>query len=170
MTQSRISQVLGATCDLSDPTRYSRTALRKKALEMQNGALCDVSTILSQDIICQQRVTVRLRNMLLWATLFVLGTSAGLPAPTGSAGQTKPPAPPACCTAKSPAVEKKPLLKKDKKLEAERKRFEGRADVWLAGAPASKGEWGLLIIDADTGGTLYELNADKYFVPASTMN
>src|ERR1700736_5949607 len=161
MTQSRISQVLGATCDLSDPTRYSRTALRKKALEMQNGALCDVSTILSQDIICQQRVTVRLRNMLLWATLSVLGTSAGLVAPTSSVGQTKPPA-----NAKKPVVK---IVKKDKRLEAERKRFEGRADVWLAGAPASKGEWGLLIIDADTGETLYELNADKYFVPASNM-
>jgi serine-type D-Ala-D-Ala carboxypeptidase/endopeptidase (penicillin-binding protein 4) len=39
----------------------------------------------------------------------------------------------------------------------------------LAVAPASKGEWGILIVDAATGSTLYELNADKYFVPASNM-
>jgi serine-type D-Ala-D-Ala carboxypeptidase/endopeptidase (penicillin-binding protein 4) len=48
-------------------------------------------------------------------------------------------------------------------------RFSARADVALGAGPASKGEWGLLIADADTGETLYESNADKYFVPASNM-
>src|SRR5947199_7748318 len=48
-------------------------------------------------------------------------------------------------------------------------RFAARVDVALASTPASKGEWGLLIADAATGETLYELNADKYFVPASNM-
>ena len=47
--------------------------------------------------------------------------------------------------------------------------FAGRADALLAVAPASKGEWGILIIDGATGATLYELNADRYFVPASNM-
>jgi D-alanyl-D-alanine carboxypeptidase/D-alanyl-D-alanine-endopeptidase (penicillin-binding protein 4) len=36
-------------------------------------------------------------------------------------------------------------------------------------APNSKGEWGLLIADADSGETVYEQNSDKYFVPASNM-
>ena len=35
--------------------------------------------------------------------------------------------------------------------------------------PPSKGEWGLLIADAATGETLFALNDDKYFVPASNM-
>jgi len=39
----------------------------------------------------------------------------------------------------------------------------------MGSAPASKGEWGLLVTDAATGETLYELNSDKYFVPASNM-
>lgn len=36
-------------------------------------------------------------------------------------------------------------------------------------APVDKGEWGLLVVDAATGETLYQKNADKYFVPASNM-
>jgi D-alanyl-D-alanine carboxypeptidase/D-alanyl-D-alanine-endopeptidase (penicillin-binding protein 4) len=52
---------------------------------------------------------------------------------------------------------------------AARRRFSARADVVLGASPANKGEWGLLIADAQTGDTLFELNADKYFVPASNM-
>src|ERR1700674_3304189 len=48
-------------------------------------------------------------------------------------------------------------------------RFGARADTLLGAAPASKGEWGLLVVDAENGETLYEQNADKFFVPASNM-
>ncbi len=47
--------------------------------------------------------------------------------------------------------------------------FAVRATALLGAAPASKGAWGLLVVDGETGRTLYELNADKYFVPASNM-
>lgn len=48
-------------------------------------------------------------------------------------------------------------------------RFAERAGKLVQTAPVDKGEWGLLIVDAATGETLYEKNADKYFVPASNM-
>ena len=48
-------------------------------------------------------------------------------------------------------------------------KFGARADALLGAGPASKGEWGLLVTDAESGEILYEQNADKYFVPASNM-
>src|SRR5712664_1969948 len=54
-------------------------------------------------------------------------------------------------------------------VAAATRKFGERTDALLGSAPASKGEWGLLIVDAETGETLYELNADRYFVPASNM-
>jgi D-alanyl-D-alanine carboxypeptidase/D-alanyl-D-alanine-endopeptidase (penicillin-binding protein 4) len=48
-------------------------------------------------------------------------------------------------------------------------RFAGRVDGLLGAAPVDKGEWGLLVADAETGATLYEKNANEYFLPASNM-
>ncbi len=47
--------------------------------------------------------------------------------------------------------------------------FAARAELVAGMAPVNKGEWGILIVDAASGETLYEKNADSYFVPASNM-
>ena len=46
-------------------------------------------------------------------------------------------------------------------------RFRARVDAVLAEAHAQKAFWGVLITDGDSGETLYELNADRFFTPAS---
>jgi serine-type D-Ala-D-Ala carboxypeptidase/endopeptidase (penicillin-binding protein 4) len=57
-----------------------------------------------------------------------------------------------------------------KKPTAERPdvtRFRARVDAALAEAHAQKAFWGVLVTDRDSGETLYELNADRFFTPAS---
>jgi D-alanyl-D-alanine carboxypeptidase/D-alanyl-D-alanine-endopeptidase (penicillin-binding protein 4) len=46
-------------------------------------------------------------------------------------------------------------------------RFRARAEALLAQSNAAKLSWGIQIADRDTGETLYELNADHFFTPAS---
>jgi D-alanyl-D-alanine carboxypeptidase/D-alanyl-D-alanine-endopeptidase (penicillin-binding protein 4) len=46
-------------------------------------------------------------------------------------------------------------------------RFETRVESALSEAHAQKALWGILVVDRDTGETLYELNADRFFTPAS---
>lgn len=58
---------------------------------------------------------------------------------------------------------------KKPRLDRGTRKFAERADALLDCEPANKGEWGLLIVDAQSGETLFERNADKYFVPASNM-
>ena len=67
-----------------------------------------------------------------------------------------------CCAAKP---EKEP----EEKSQKHAAQFAARADALLGAAPASKGEWGLLVVDGQSGAILYEKNAANYFVPASNM-
>ena len=48
-------------------------------------------------------------------------------------------------------------------------RFAARVEILLGAAPLDKGEWGLLVVDAESGATLYEKNTNNYFLPASNM-
>lgn len=46
-------------------------------------------------------------------------------------------------------------------------RFRARVDAALAETHAQRGFCGILVVDQDTGATLFELNADHFFEPAS---
>src|SRR5712664_2913850 len=95
-----------------------------------------------------------------WAAVILIGAmvafTSGI-AQLGAQSKTKADTAPRGAKKKS-AASKKAMAK-----------FGARADALLGPAPASKGEWGLLIADAESGEILYEQNADKYFVPASNM-
>ncbi len=64
------------------------------------------------------------------------------------------------------AAQEKGLQEKDGIAAA---RFAARVENLLGAAPLAKGEWGLLVVDAESGATLYQKNADDYFQPASNM-
>jgi D-alanyl-D-alanine carboxypeptidase/D-alanyl-D-alanine-endopeptidase (penicillin-binding protein 4) len=90
---------------------------------------------------------------------------SGFAASRGRA-QTNPAGEPACCATKHDGRREE---RAPKRSAAAAVHFAARAETLLAASPAGKGDWGLLIVDAETGETLFERNADGYFVPASNM-
>ena len=55
----------------------------------------------------------------------------------------------------------------EKKLRADVAAFRARVETALAEPRVARGHWGILVVDAATGETLYALNPDQYFTPAS---
>jgi len=95
----------------------------------------------------------------------------------GSAQETKKPTE-FCCTAanelvlQSATTSAHQLAKRAEQTQTKpspTELFAARAQMILGSGQPAKGDWGLLIADASTGKVLYELNADRYFVPASNM-
>ncbi len=86
-------------------------------------------------------------------------------AATGNRAQTTPGQDQACCATEHDGKREE----RPSKRAAAAARFGALAETLLAAGPSGKGDWGLLIVDAQTGETLFEKNADSYFVPASNM-
>ena len=101
---------------------------------------------------------------------WLVGTAlAILLASRDGAQETKKPTE-SCCIAGSPSANRS--AKKAEQTQTKpspTELFAARAQMILGSGQPAKGDWGLLIADASTGQVLYELNADRYFVPASNM-
>jgi len=101
------------------------------------------------------------RQTILFIAWVIL--ACGVAAPSGRA-QVKQQKEGTCCGVKSGAGKKARAI-----AATQTARFASRAGELLGSGAAGKGAWGLLILDAESGQTLYEQNADKFFVPASNM-
>jgi serine-type D-Ala-D-Ala carboxypeptidase/endopeptidase (penicillin-binding protein 4) len=55
----------------------------------------------------------------------------------------------------------------NKKSRPDLLRFRAQVEAALADAHAKRSFWGIVVADRDSGETLYELNADHFFMPAS---
>ena len=104
-----------------------------------------------------------LRVPLFWRSALALAFFAS--STIGARAQSNPAPQQACCAANHDGKRKgfKPAR------ASAAARFGGRAETLLDSVPAGKGDWGILIVDAQTGEPLFEKNADSYFVPASNM-
>ena len=68
---------------------------------------------------------------------------------------------------RKPAATKGAAAKSAKQQRPDLARFQARVSAALAAPEARKAIWGIFVTDAASGQTLYELNADSLFTPAS---
>jgi len=99
----------------------------------------------------------RLRRELLEGTIFFAAVSAG-----GQVAVTQTPLPPA-----TPVRSEVAGAKAKASERADVVRFRKRVEAALNSTGADKGAWGVLVMDAATGGVVYALHPDSYFSPAS---
>jgi D-alanyl-D-alanine carboxypeptidase/D-alanyl-D-alanine-endopeptidase (penicillin-binding protein 4) len=67
----------------------------------------------------------------------------------------------------APKATTKPAAKKAKPRTVSTKELAKRVDKYLADPELQRGFWGIHVVDADTGKTIYEQNVDRLFTPAS---
>lgn len=104
-----------------------------------------------------RRIIGRGKEEVILGVFALLLGAVGLPV-SGQAGKQQ-------ATAAGAAATEEP----NGKPATETLRFADRVEKLVGATPVDKGEWGLLVSDMVSGDTLYEKNADKYFVPASNM-
>src|SRR5437762_12715357 len=101
-----------------------------------------------------EKILQRCAAVIVASAWWALGTGV---APLGA--QSKARTASACCGAKKQSVPSWKAMAG----------FAARVDALLGATPKNNGEWGLLIVDAESGKALYELNVENDFVPASNM-
>ncbi len=101
-----------------------------------------------------KRFCTRFRLMQVCAALVYVSGIVALPRIAG-AQQRKP------------AATKGAAAKSAKQQRPDLARFQARVSAALAAPEARKAIWGIFVTDAASGQTLYELNADSLFTPAS---
>src|SRR5271163_509865 len=89
---------------------------------------------------------------LLFVALALCGLRVRSNAQSSAAGPQRKTSP----AASTPAKNRKDVV-----------RFASRVQAALNESHAQKAYWGILVVDRDSGETLYELNADRFFTPAS---
>jgi serine-type D-Ala-D-Ala carboxypeptidase/endopeptidase (penicillin-binding protein 4) len=96
------------------------------------------------------------RSSRIWCTcILVVFLGAFAPAPSAQSSRLDPPGKSAT-PVRGPAKNRKDVA-----------RFASRVQAALNEQHAQKALWGILVVDRDSGETLYELNADRFFTPAS---
>lgn len=100
---------------------------------------------------------VKINNLPLATLLFLACGIAAAPASAQTASSAK----------KNSAAGSRAPAAAHRKTRPDVAAFRARVEAALQEAQAQKALWGVLVADRDTGETIYELNSEKFFTPAS---